>query len=238
LPRQYLLNNVTFTSGDLFSDGGWFTGRPRVQVRQDGQWVDVVAQSITPAYPGDASAGAHTTYTFTFAPIAGDGVRVYGVPGGSRTFTSAAEVAAGYRTQLTNGGFEAPAGGSSGWDFEGTANHGVDRGLGFAHSGSNNGWIRTSDTGWSAYRQQVPVVPGNTYTFGAWIRSSPSLTDGRFGARVGSQVLEEARFGATADYTHRQVTVTVPPGVHTVTVYSGFTGPGTDTWIQLDDVTA
>lgn len=239
-PRQYHLNQVQFTSGDLFPDGGWFLGRPRIQVRHGGQWVDAVAQSISPSYPGDAAAGAHTTYTFTFRPVDGDGVRVFGAPGGSRTFTSAAELAARYQTQLTNGGFEAPAGGPLGWDFEGTANHGVDSGLGFAHSGSNNGWIRTSGTGWSAYTQQVPVTPGRTYTFGAWIRSSPSLTDGRFGVRVaalGSQVLAQSQFGATADYTHRQVTVTVPAGVHSVTVYSGFVAAGTDTYIQLDDVT-
>jgi hypothetical protein len=240
-PRRYHLDQVEFTSGDVFPDGGWFLARPRVQVRQDGQWVDAVAQTISPAYPGDATAGAHTTYTFTFQPMDGDGVRVIGAPGGTRTFTSVAELAAHYQTQITNGGFEAPAGGPSGWDFEGTANHGVDSGLGFAHSGSNNGWIRTSGTGWSADTQQVAVTPGRTYTFDAWIRSSGSLTDGRFGVRVGglgSQALGESRFGATADYTHRQVTVTVPPGVQSVTVYAGFVAPGTDTYLQLDDVAA
>jgi hypothetical protein len=37
--------------------------------------------------------------------------------------------------------------GKPAWLFEGTAANGVDRGLGFAHSGANNGWIRTSGTG-------------------------------------------------------------------------------------------
>jgi hypothetical protein len=34
-----------------------------------------------------------------------------------------------------------------------------------------------------------------------------------------------------------EVTVTIPPGVNEVTPYAGFTAPGTDTWIQLDDFT-
>jgi hypothetical protein len=239
-PRTYHVNRVEFTSGDVFPDGGWFVGHPQVQLRQNGQWVDAVSQEISPAYPGDSSAGAHRTYTITFRSADADGVRVIGQPGGTRTFTSASELAVRYVTQVADGGFEAPAGGPLAWDFEGTAAHGVDAGLGFSHSGSNNGWIRTSGTGWSAYTQQVPVTPGRTYTFGAWIRSSPSLVDGRFGVRLGalgSQTLGESRFGATADYTRRQVMVTVPAGVRTVTVYAGFVAPGTDTYIQLDDVT-
>lgn len=238
-PRAYHLDHVEFTSGEVNGDGGWFVGQPRVQVRRGGTWHEVVAQTVSPAYPGDASAGAHTTYTFAFAPTDGDGVRVIGQPGGSHTYTSASEFQADYRTQVVNGGFEAGAAGRQGWDFEGTANRGVDRGLGFAHSGRNNGWIRTSDTGWSAYTQRVPVTPGHTYTFSAWIRSSGSLTDGRFGVRsgaAGSAPLDEVRFGAAADYTRRQVTVTAPAGRHVLTLYAGLDAPGTDTWIQVDDV--
>jgi hypothetical protein len=33
----------------------------------------------------------------------------------------------------------------------------------------------------------------------------------------------------------RTVTVEIPDGVHAVTVYNGFVGPGSDTWLQLDD---
>ena len=61
--------------------GGWFNGRPRVQVRQDGEWVDVAKQTTTPPYPGDASAGEFTTYTMTFLPVQTDGVRVLGAAG-------------------------------------------------------------------------------------------------------------------------------------------------------------
>jgi hypothetical protein len=240
-PRRHRVNRVEFTSGQVFDDGGWFSGRPIVEVRRDGQWSRATAQTITPAYPGDSTAGTNRTYTFTFVPVEADGVRVTGVPGGSRTFSSVAEVAVRYVTQVADGGFEAPASGPSAWEFEGTANHGVDRSLGFAHSGANNGWIRTSGTGWSAYTQQVPVVPGRSYTFQGWVRSSPGMTDGRFGVRLGAQgsdVLGEQRFGASAEYAQHAVTVDVPPGVDTVTVYTGFVAPGSDTYLQVDDITA
>lgn len=237
-PERKLINRVAFTSGRVFDDGGWFSGRPIVQVRRDGVWSDAVAQTVTPAYPGDSSAGAHTTYTITFRPVEADGIRVIGVPGGSRTFTSVGEVEVYYATQLADAGFEAPATGPSAWNFEGPANHGVDRDLGFAHTGRNNGWIRTSGTGWSAYTQTIPVRPGETYRFSSWVRSSPGLTDGRFGVRLGadgSRVLAEQRFGASAEYVKLSVTVEVPEEVQEVTVYSGFDAPGFDTWLQLDD---
>lgn len=234
-PSRHRLNRVDFTSGKVFDDGGWFAGRPIVEVRRDGRWTRADAQTITPAYQPDAP---FTTYEITFAPTEADGVRVVGVPGGSRTFSSVAEVGARHLTGLADGGFEAPAGGKPAWDFEGTANHGVDRGLGFAHTGRNNGWIRTSGTGWSALTQQVPVVPGRSYVFRGWMRSSPTLDDGRFGVRLGdhgSTVLAEQEFGATEQYVERTVTVTVPPGVDELTVYTGFVAPGTDTYLQLDD---
>jgi len=236
-PQRKHLNSVSFTSGDVHEDGGWFSGRPEVEVRRDGVWTRAQAQTVTPAYPGDASAGAHTTYRIDFLPTDADGVRVVGVPGGSRTFTSVAEVAARYAAQLADAGFEAPSGGASAWGFEGTANHGVDRGLGFARSGRNNGWIRTSGTGWSALTQTVPVQPGRDYTFGAWTKSSPSLADGGFGVRIGDDTVAEQELGASADYEQRTVDVHVPEGVHEVTVFAGFDAPGTDTWLQLDDFT-
>jgi hypothetical protein len=167
---------------------------------------------------------------------------VIGLPGGTRSFTSVAEVAVRYAVQLADGGFEATGSGKPAWLFEGTAANGVDRGLGFAHSGANNGWIRTSGTGWSALTQKIPVKPGTTYTFGSWINASAGLPagQGRFGVRLGadgSQVLGEKTFGASNGYVHHEVTVTVPAGVNELTLYSGFNAPGTDTWIQVDDFT-
>ncbi|MFG1620344.1 DUF4185 domain-containing protein [Kribbella sp. NPDC049227] len=238
-PSRHKVNNVSFTSGAVSAQGGFFTGRPRVQVRQNGQWVEVGAQTVSPAYPGDVSAGANTTYTITFPVQETDGVRVIGLPGGTRSFTSVSELAVRYVAQLADGGFEGTGGGKPAWLFEGTAANGVDRGLGFAHSGANNGWIRCTCTGWSALYQTIPVTPGATYTFGSWINASANLPagQGRFGVRNGTQDLASSTFGAGTGYVHLEVTVKVPAGVHELTVYSGFTGPNLDTWIQVDDFT-
>lgn len=238
-PARQRVNRVEFTSGAVSAEGGYFTGRPRVQVKVDGSWVEVAAQTVSPAYPGDASAGANKTYTITFPVQETDGVRVIGLPGGTRSYTSVSELAVRYVAQLADGGFEGTGGGKPAWLFEGTAATGVDRGLGFAHSGANNGWIRCTCTGWSALYQTVPVNPGATYTFGAWINASAALPadQGRFGVRLGTQDLSSKTFGASNGYVHHEVTVTVPAGVHELTVYAGFNAPNADTWIQVDDFT-
>ncbi|MGW6200510.1 DUF4185 domain-containing protein [Kribbella sp. NPDC055110] len=238
-PARHKVNNVEFTSGAVSAQGGYFTGRPRVQVRQDGQWVEVGSQTVSPTYPGDASAGANTTYTITFPVQETDGVRVIGLPGGTRSYSTASEVAVRYVSQLADGGFEGTGGGKPAWLFEGTAANGVDRGLGFAHSGANNGWIRCTCTGWSALYQTVPVVPGTTYTFGSWVNASANLPagQGRFGVRAGTTDLASTTFGAGTGYVHHEVTVKVPPDVHELTVYAGFNAPNLDTWIQVDDFT-
>jgi len=238
-PSKYKVNNVEFTSGAVSAEGGYFTGRPRVQVRQNGQWVEVGSQTVSPAYPGDASAGANTTYTITFPVQETDGVRVIGLPGGTRSYSTVSELAVRYVSQLADGGFEGTGGGKPAWLFEGTAANGVDRGLGFAHSGANNGWIRCTCTGWSALYQTVPVVPGATYTFGSWVNASANLPadQGRFGVRAGTQDLASKTFGAGTGYVHHEVTMKIPPDVHELTVYAGFNAPNKDTWIQVDDFT-
>ncbi|WP_263171554.1 DUF4185 domain-containing protein [Streptomyces sp. SCSIO ZS0520] len=97
-PRQYTLDKVAYTTGAMFPDGGWFARDLRVQVRQKGVWKDVSQLSTAPAYPYNSSAGPHRTYELSFAPVAGDGVRIIGAPGGTRTFTSIGELEA-YRTE-------------------------------------------------------------------------------------------------------------------------------------------
>ncbi|HCA88462.1 MAG TPA: hypothetical protein DEQ61_25185, partial [Streptomyces sp.] len=98
-PREYRMDKVVYTTGKMFDDGGWFAGDLRVQVRRDHQWVDVTGRSVSPGYPYDRTAGANRTYTFTFDPTGGDGVRVIGTPGGTRTFTSIAELEVYYGGQ-------------------------------------------------------------------------------------------------------------------------------------------
>lgn len=106
-PREYRMDRVAYTTGSMFDDGGWFADDLRVQVRQDGAWGDVTGLRTSPDYPYDASAGTHQTYTLTFDAVDGDGVRVIGVPGGSRTFTSVAEVEVYHDGTAARGG---PAG--------------------------------------------------------------------------------------------------------------------------------
>ena len=90
--RRYRMNQVVYTTGGIFSDGGWFSQPPKVQVRRDFRWVDVEGLSVTPTHPGDQTSGPHRTYTFRFQDTVGDGVRIIGAPGGSRSFTSLAEL--------------------------------------------------------------------------------------------------------------------------------------------------
>ena len=81
---------VVFQEGVHFWDGGWFLSLT-VQVRQSGQWVAVRNLATTPAYSG-RNAPNYTTYTLSFDPIQGDGIRIYGAPGGSAAFISVGEV--------------------------------------------------------------------------------------------------------------------------------------------------
>ncbi|WP_262702510.1 MULTISPECIES: DUF4185 domain-containing protein [Streptomyces] len=96
-PRTYRLNQVSYTTGTMFGDGGWFSGPPKIQVRRDGTWTDVTGQRVTPSYPTSSAAGSNKTYVFDFDTTTGDGVRVIGGSGGTQTFTSIAELAAHYR---------------------------------------------------------------------------------------------------------------------------------------------
>lgn len=90
--QPYWTDRVVYTTGQMFPDGGWFSGDLRVQVRQNFTWHDVHATAVNPAYPYDSSAGPNKTFTFTFPRTWGDGVRVIGSPGGSAHFTSIGEL--------------------------------------------------------------------------------------------------------------------------------------------------
>lgn len=94
--QQYTMNKVTYTTGAMLPDGGWYASNLHVQVRQNFQWVDVTGLSTTPNYPYNTSVGAHTTYTFTFKAMQGDGIRIIGTPGGTHDFTSIAELGVYY----------------------------------------------------------------------------------------------------------------------------------------------
>jgi hypothetical protein len=77
---------VVFQEGHHFWDGGWFLNL-RVQVRQGTSWVTVSNLVTTPAYAGN-NGRSYDTYTLTFSPIQGDGIRIHGAPGGGRRRSS------------------------------------------------------------------------------------------------------------------------------------------------------
>ena len=166
-----------------------------------------------------------------------DGIRLKGVPGGDRTWTSAAEIEAYRATQLIDGGFEGQPGWVvPPWQFEGRANYGIDCCGRFSRSGENSAWIRTFDpVGPSAFTQQVDVVPGATYTFSGWFRTSPVVPRVRLAARwVGGG--EESLSGPSAEYEERSLTFTVPDGVDRITLVAGYDAAGGDAVLQLDDL--
>ena len=243
-PRHYNLNTLTYTTGRMFTDGGWFKGDLRVQVRQNGQWVNVSNPQVTPAYPYTSAAGSNATYTFLFDSTWGDGVRLLGVPGGSSAFTSIGELGVFYATAtaapnlVQDAGFEQQTGSTvlAPWYVQGTDPKGIDRNLGFARSGANNGWIRTSTRNWNALKQDVPVTPNTNYVLTGWVRGSNNITDGFFGVcTVPGVVIREVKYGSLPNYSLQ--TVTFNSGAHTtVSVYSGFWGPGSDAFIQVDDL--
>lgn len=94
-PTALHVNTLRYTTGEESANGGYFE-QLTVQVRNGRDWVNVKNLSLSPAYPGDASVPAFTTYTLTFDEVVGDGVRIDGKPGGSQHYTSLAELSAHY----------------------------------------------------------------------------------------------------------------------------------------------
>ncbi|MER6949582.1 FG-GAP-like repeat-containing protein [Nonomuraea sp. NPDC000554] len=134
-PREYLMNKVVYTTGQMFGDGGWFAADLRVQVRRDGRWTDVSGLRVTPDYPYDNTAGPNRSFELGFNPVDGDGVRVVGAPGGTRTFTSIAELEVYYA------GTPGSVFGGSPADFNGD---GKDDIVTFTHGSSADVYAATS----------------------------------------------------------------------------------------------
>lgn len=117
-----------------------------------------------------------------------------------------------------------------------TGQCGVDQGLGNAHAGANNAWVRNT-SGWNDIHQTVSVTANTNYTLTGWLRTSGNNNAGYFGVRTTSgAVIGEQEYNALGGYT--QLTVHLNTGNNTsVQVYGGLWPPNNqDTWAQLDDV--
>jgi hypothetical protein len=89
-PTQHTFAELVFQEGMQFSGGGWFTSLT-VQVHANGTWTNVQNLQSTPSYAG-ANGISYETYGLSFTPMAGDGIRIAGTPGGSAHFISVAEL--------------------------------------------------------------------------------------------------------------------------------------------------
>ncbi|MFI6100259.1 DUF4185 domain-containing protein [Lentzea sp. NPDC051213] len=127
---------------------------------------------------------------------------------------------------VRNGGFEDWPGT---WQVNGQG--GIDRGLGLARTGANNGFVRNK-SGWNDLHEQVVVQPGKRYRLTGWLRTSASNTDGYFGVR-GSQRAEQ-KFGQLGQYT--KLTVEFLATDANLEVFAGTWATHGDTWVQVDDV--
>ncbi|MGH1397027.1 MAG: hypothetical protein ACRAVC_23775 [Trichormus sp.] len=121
---------------------------------------------------------------------------------------------------------------SSPWAGEGRV--GIDRGLGYSHSGSNNAWMRNV-SGWNGIRQRVILQPNTQYLLTAYVRTSGNVTDGYFGVRDARQkVFSELKFGSLPRYT--QLTLRFRTGNETeYNIFTGFWALGQDSWVQVDN---
>ncbi|MBL0920895.1 MAG: PQQ-dependent sugar dehydrogenase, partial [Phycisphaerales bacterium] len=87
--RQFV--GMIFQEGKHFGDGGWFD-QLRVQRRTGADtWTDVSGLSITPVYAANNGVN-YETYNISFTPVNGNGLRIYGLPGGSNNFISVGEL--------------------------------------------------------------------------------------------------------------------------------------------------
>jgi hypothetical protein len=134
--------------------------------------------------------------------------------------------------QVTDGDFEAA--GKGPWACADQC--GVDHGLGNAHAGDGNGWVRNNDNKWNDIHQTVAVAPNTDYTLTGWVRTSSNNTDGYFGVRkVDGTVVSEQKYGNVPGYT--QQTVHLNSGDNTqLVVYGGVWALHGDTWAQFDDL--
>jgi hypothetical protein len=86
-----VFTKLVFEEGIRYGNsGGWFNSL-KVQVLSSGQWGDVESVASTPSY-SPTNGISYTTYEFTFPPVTGEGIRLAGIPAGTGTYISVAEL--------------------------------------------------------------------------------------------------------------------------------------------------
>ncbi len=131
------------------------------------------------------------------------------------------------------------------WTFTGGA--GLDYGVGLAHRGIGNAWVRNT-SGWNAVNNWIKVRPYSDCTASAWLRTSSTLTDGYMSVRndpnyAGNfNVIREIKLvgAGSANPDHKNYNLYsfdfYSGANNNVLFYVGLWGIGQDSLIQVDDV--
>jgi len=94
-PEPLFFDHIVYFTGNMFGNGGWFTDL-KVQNTEDGtEWKEIPILDIIPDYDfTDQRNGKQpfTRYDIVIPTVRGTGIRIYGIPGGTATFTSIAEL--------------------------------------------------------------------------------------------------------------------------------------------------
>lgn len=128
-----------------------------------------------------------------------------------------------------------------------TASAGFDYEKGNAHTGQGNAWVRATQ-GWNAINVWFSgLTPNSDCQASAWLRFSPSLTDGYISVRADGSgspgpVIAELKLCGNAPpnpdnagYNHYYFPFNSGSNSR-VLFYVGLWGNGQDSWIQIDDV--
>jgi PKD domain len=89
--EPHSFDGLLFVEGVQWPPQGGYFVDVTAQVRQAGSWVDVPGAVVAPAYKGGAPPTCEA-WELQFDPIEGDGIRLYGAPGGVWEFFSVSEL--------------------------------------------------------------------------------------------------------------------------------------------------
>ncbi len=218
-PMPQTFTRLVFQEGMHFFDGGWFTSLT-VQIRQNGVWSTPAQLAVAPAYPGVNDGETFETYTFTFAPTAGDGIRIHGVAGGSAGFISVGEL----RVFAQTGGPPPPPPPAEDLTAAGTIIAAVPAPTG----GGNHNLevIRDGDeppVGTSDSRRQYDSYDGPAPAAADWIgytfATARTFSSLRF--QEGNHFGDGGWFTSVTVQVRQNGTWVVPPGVQVAPLYPG-----------------